>query len=116
MSLRGYIPVDKLHLPERFEFPFGKNIYIIGVNWNESGQYFTVDLFEPNLNPIALGERVVANQELWANLTDPRLPFESVVPMDESNPDTDITFENFGETVKLYIDSLAPSMTGGDNG
>lgn len=113
MSLRSYVPINKNNLPERFEFPFGDEIFVIGIDFNKSQGYFTADLFEADMTPIVIGEKIVAKKALWSDLTDPRLPSESLVPMDESRPDSEITFENFGETVQLYIDNLPPSGLGG---
>jgi hypothetical protein len=113
MALRSYIPIDKNNLPEQFEFPFGNEIFVIGVNYNQSQSYFTIDLFQVDLTPIIIGEKITANCPLWSDFTDPRLPLETIVPMVESAPDTPITFDNFGVTAQLFIDNLAPSQNGG---
>ena len=113
MALRDYIPVNKENLPEQFEFTFGNESFVIGVNYNQNQGYFTVDLFQIDMTPIVLGEKVVANQRLWCDFIDPRLPAEAIIPMDESAPDTPITYDNFGVTKQLYIDNLAPDELGG---
>ena len=113
MALHSYIPIDKGNLPERFEFVFGNETFVIGVDFNESQGFFTVDLFQSDLTPLVIGEKIVANQPLWGDFTDQRLPAETIIPMDESAPDTPITYDNFGVTAQLYLDNLSPDVIGG---
>lgn len=108
MSIRDEIPVDKDSLPEQFEFDFGEESFLLGVNYNEREDFFTLDIFTVDEEPIVLGERLILNQPLWTGITNPLLPVEDIVPMDEAGKETAITFENFGDTVSLYIDDLAP--------
>lgn len=106
MSKRSYIPVNKDELPELFEFPFGNLTYILGIDYLKSEDIFTIDLRDAAGVAIILGERIVANQPLWRDLTDSRIPSTTIVPMNEANPDEPITFDNFGDTVQLYIDDI----------
>ncbi|MGL5301496.1 MAG: phage baseplate plug family protein [Weissella confusa] len=115
MALRSYIPVNKNNLPEMFEFPFGNQTYIIGIDYNQFGGFFTVDLYTASREEIILGEKVVAGQRLWSDFVDPRLPAESVIPMDESDANVQITFDNLGDTTQLYIDNLDPEIVGDDS-
>lgn len=109
MTLRAYIPVEKNQLPERFEIPFGNISYIFRVDYNKSQNIFTVDLYNLQNNPIVLGESLRLNEKLWQDIIDPRLPSIDIIPMDESGQETEITFENFGNTVFLCIDDLSPN-------
>ncbi|TYC49891.1 hypothetical protein ESZ50_04685 [Weissella muntiaci] len=106
MSLRPYIPIEKDNLPEKFEFPFGIQTFIFGINYNSSEGYFTVDLYKADGTALVIGEKMVANQPLWSDVINPDMPAERIIPMDESDPTTDITFDNFGTNVRLYIDNL----------
>lgn len=108
MSLRSYIPVDTDSLPEEFPFDFGTESFLIGVNFNKSQEIYTLDIYDGAENPIVLGEPLVLNQRLWADIYDSRLPADPIIPMDESGVATEITPENFGVSVFLYIDDLAP--------
>jgi len=108
LSLRSYIPIDMDSLPEEFPFDFGTESFLIGINHNKSQDIFTIDIYDGAENPIKLGEPLVLNQQLWADIYDDRLPAETIIPMDESGVETEITAENFGVTVFLYIDDVAP--------
>ena len=109
MAVRDYIPIDKEDIPEMFEFDFPNGTFLLRVNYNESQDFFTVDVLTLSEEPIVLGEKLVLNQELWQDITDDRLPALSLVPLDESGNIERITYENFMHTVFLYIDDVGES-------
>lgn len=109
MSVRGYIPIEKEMIPEKFEIPLGNINYIFGVDYNKSENIFTIDLFDSDNEPIVIGETLVLNERLWRDIIDDRIPSIDLVPMDESGKATDITFHNFGVDVFLYMDDLPPN-------
>ena len=110
MSLRSYIPIEKDELPELFEIDFDNQSFLFGIDYNKSQCIFTLDILTLENKPIFLGERLVLNERLWADVIDDRLPSVDLVPMDESGEARSITYENFGETVFLYIDSLPENV------
>jgi len=104
--LRGYIPVRKNNLPEQFEIELAGATYILGINYNETHDSFTVDLYTVDLESIVLGEACVLNERLWVDIVDERIPPIDIVPMDESKKAKFLTFENFMESVFLHIDDV----------
>lgn len=106
--MRDYIPVNKDDLPEQFEFELANGTFVLEFNYNQTGDFFTVDLYDVGRNPILLGEKLILNEPLWQDSIDSRLPASSLVVMDESNKEKQITFENFMVTTFLYIDDVAP--------
>ncbi|MFC6202570.1 phage baseplate plug protein [Lactiplantibacillus nangangensis] len=108
MAQRDYIPVDVDDLPEQFELDIDDVTYVFGMNYNEVGGFYTVDLYDEDENPIVLGEKMVLNHRLWANLVDRRLPMRDIVPMDESGKASDVNPDTLGKTVFLYLDDLNP--------
>lgn len=110
MSLRPYIPIDVDNLPEKFEFYFGNNSYVIKVDYNSVGEFFSIDIYDSNMVSIVIGEKLVLNKPLWSDITDKSLPFERIVPMDEAMQETVLTKENFGKTVFLYIDLISDNV------
>ncbi|UQD52303.1 hypothetical protein C0971_09990 [Bacillus methanolicus] len=106
--MRDYIPIDKENLPEQFEIDLANETFILEFNYNQTYDFFTVDLYDSNMNPIILGEKLVLNIPLWSDSADIRLPAPSLVPMDEAGKEKRITYDNFGETVFLYIDDTPP--------
>lgn len=106
MTLRDYIPVDKDDLPVYFEYDFGDTTYNLGFNYNVTHDFFTVDIYDDAFNPIVLGEKLIYGKQLWAGIVNAELPSETLIPFDESGQETEITYDNFGETVFLFIDDI----------
>lgn len=105
--MRDYIPINKNNLPEQFEIDLANETFIIEVNYNQTGDFFTVDLYDMNREPIVYGEKLVLNVPLWSDLTNYRLPAPSLVVLDESGQTKRITFDNFMVTTFIYIDDVA---------
>lgn len=108
MAQRGYIPIEKEELPMEFEIELAGIDYFMGVNHNESQDILSVDLWDINHKPIVLGERLLLNERLWQDVIDERLPSIDLIPLDESQSADKITYQNFMETVFIYIDDLPP--------
>lgn len=104
--MRDYIPISKENLPERFEFDLAEETFTFEVFYNEVGDFFTVNLYDLNDNPIVLGEKLVLNVPLWSDIVNSKLPAPSLIPLDESGKEDRISYDNFGETVFLYIDDV----------
>lgn len=117
----NYIPIEKEALPEQFEIDLANETYWIEVSYNQSNDFFSLDLYDPQKNPIVLGEKLVLNMPLWSDVSNNLLPAPTLIPMDESGKAEKITFENFMETTFLFIDDAAPnedipSLEGEDDG
>lgn len=106
MTLRDYIPVDKEDLPVYFEYDFGDTTYNLGFNYNVTHDFFTIDIYDDAFNPIVLGEKLIYGKQLWSGIVNAELPSETLIPFDESGQETEITYDNFGETVFLFIDDI----------
>lgn len=105
--MRDYIPINKDSLPEQFEIDLANETFIMEVNYNQSHDFFTIDLYDMNRNVIVLGEKLVLDIPLWNDLTDKRLPAPSLVVSDESGRTKKITFDNFMVTTFIYIDDIS---------
>jgi hypothetical protein len=106
--MRDYIPINKGELPEQFEIELANEIFVFEVRYNQTGDFFTVDLYDVTRNPIILGEKLVLNEPLWKDSIDLRLPAPTLVVLDESGKEKRITYDNFMFTTFLYIDDVAP--------
>lgn len=107
-EMRAYIPINKEALPEQFEIELANEIFVFEVRFNQTGDFFTIDLYDVARNPIILGEKLVLNEPLWQDSIDSRLPAPSLVVLDESGKEKRITYDNFMVTTFLYIDDVAP--------
>ncbi len=102
--MNNYIPIDKENLPEIFEIDLANSTYMLGINYNQSFDFFTVDLYDSNMTPIVLGEKMMINQPLWDGYVDERIPAPTLIPVDESGQADRVSYDNLMETVFLFVD------------
>lgn len=106
MSKRYRYDLNLENLPMMFDTDFGNYNCTMQINYNDVGDFYTVDLFDVNNNPVILGEKLVYGKRLWSGYTNPDLPIVDLVPLDESGRTTVCNKETFGKTVFLYIDTV----------
>jgi len=112
MAKRDYIDIDKEEVPVVFDIDLAEDTFTMGINYNQTNDFFTVDLWDSEGNVIVRGEKMVLNRPLFEDLVDERLPAPTLVPMDEAGREDRITYENFGVTVFLYIDDIGDETDG----
>lgn len=112
------IDVDKEELPVSFDVVLGVETFILGFDYNDTGDFFTVDLYksdeEGNEVPIVLGEKMSLGAPLWKDLVMKELPAPTLIPLDLGGQERRISFDNFGETVFLYVDDGPPEEADAD--
>ncbi|MCL0312784.1 hypothetical protein M2S00_06655 [Apilactobacillus sp. TMW 2.2459] len=106
MSVRNYIPIDVDDLPEQFDYDIDGQTYILKIDYNEQGDFFTVGIATEDEDWIVKNWKMFLNRPLFESVVDDRLPATALVPMDESNQAKRISITNFGDTVFLYEDTL----------
>lgn len=106
MSKRYRYDLNLENLPMMFDTDFGNYNCTMQINYNDVGDFYTVDLFDVNNNPVILGEKLIYGKRLWSDYTNPDLPIVDLVPLDESGRTTVCNKETFGKTVFLYIDTV----------
>lgn len=102
-----YIPINKNNIPEQFTINFGGDAYTIRVDYNMTFDYFTISLYkvlENELQPIILGEKLVLGKYVWSDFIPDILVGPQLIPLDLSGKEQRINYENFGESVFLYVD------------
>lgn len=104
---KEYIDLDVKEVPVQFEIDFEQDTYTMGINYNESYDFYTVDLWDAEGYVIVLGEKMVLGRPLFESIVDERLPAPSIVPLDESNVATSISKVNFYKTVFLTLDNAS---------
>lgn len=107
------VPVDKGNIPEYFSIVLGTETFILSFSYNDFADFFTVSLLKPNElgenEEMIMGEKLILNKPLWSDFTNLDLPGPQLIPMDLSNQEKRISWENFGNTVFLYINNGAPN-------
>jgi hypothetical protein len=97
-----YIPIEKDNIPYRFEIELGAEIFEMEIRYNDTYDFFTIDLHKDD-KVLILGEKVVYGVPLFTNTRDLRFPVVTIVPKDEAGLEVEVTYENFQETVFLAV-------------
>lgn len=95
------IPIEKDLVPYSFLVELSNQLYKFEVNYNAIHDFFTVNLFLNN-EPVLYGEKVMLNVPLFHTKLHLEVPRELIVPLSTDESETQVTFENFGDTVGLY--------------
>lgn len=104
-----YIPIDKENInkqPDRFRINIDGVDLIFLIAWNSVGKFFSLSLYNEDDEPIIEGRRIVYGVNLIENIyTDLELPDVEIRALDKSGEaiNSGVTYENFGDEVKLYI-------------
>ena len=106
MSYRSKFDIDTSIMPQIFSTTFGNQEYSIGVNYNEMGDFYTIDLYDAQGNQLIMGEKLIYGKRLWEKSVDDRLPAIDLVALDESGYEKVCNKATFGKTVFLYIDTV----------
>lgn len=104
--MRDRIEIDKSLLPYSFDILLASEWYNLEFKYNESFDLFTVTLSK-NDEVLVYDEPLIFGMPLFGDLyTSGDFPILTIEPYDESGQETDITYENFGETVFLTINNF----------
>lgn len=107
MAIRNYVPVEVEDLPATYLYSLDGSTYQFTFDYNDEGDFFTIDLADEQGNVLLTGEKLVLNQALFSSLPyNDAFPVTPLVPMDESGQATYCGIDNFMETVFLYEDTI----------
>ena len=102
--MRDRIIIAKDLVPYELEISLADTSFIIGVDYNRTGDFFTLSLSDIDGNIINRGEKLVYNMELWLDTYDVRkYPCLTIKPADQSGTVEQTTWGNLGEKVALEI-------------
>ena len=100
--MNEYIDIDKTEIPYSYDIELANELFEFEINYNASFDFFTVDLFKNDV-ALVIGEKLILNQPLFKNRVHNDLPKVKIIPKDRADVATRITYDNFNETVFLYI-------------
>jgi len=100
--MNEYIEIDKGEIPYSFEIELAGEVFEFEVNYNQTHDFFTVDLFKDG-GVLVIGEKLIINRPLFRNLVNIDLPKEKIIPKDRAGVADRITYDNLNETVFLYV-------------
>ena len=103
--MRDRILITKELIPYTFSILFGDTLFNIAVDYNATGDFFTLGLSDSEGNVLARSEKLVYGMPVFGDIYNPiNFPCINFSPLDDSDNEEVITWENFGETVFLEID------------
>ena len=96
-----FLPIDKLQIPVQNIVIVEGRQYEFVFNYNASYDFFTVTL-KVDGTAIVTGEKIVIGKPLFTTIP---YPFSKTyfVPMDISFQEEEISFDNFGDKVFLWV-------------
>lgn len=99
-----YIEIEKELIPYDFEIELGDELFTLDFRYNENHDFFTVDLYKNDVL-LCAGEKLVYGMPLFSEVYDDEFPAPTIIPLDPSGKESDVTWDNLNETVFLIIDN-----------
>ena len=76
--------------------------YFFSFEWNERGQFWTMDILDQDQNYLVAGVRMVNGVDLLSRFKNTKLPLGILSIFDTSSKGRDPSFFNFGTEVILF--------------
>lgn len=100
-----YIEVEKDLIPYEFEIELENQLFKLDIRYNETYDFFTVDLYKDE-ELIVAGEKLVYNVPLFESTYDPKThPANIIIPLDPSGIENRVSWDTLNKTVFLCIDN-----------
>lgn len=100
------IDIKKDRIPYKFNIELTNykelKTYTFTVKYNDVNDYFTIDI-EDSEGVIIYGVKLTYGTPIFNHLTLTKLPDEILIPLDPNEQTTVITFDNFNESVYIYV-------------
>ena len=99
-----YIPIDASKVPYTFSVKLGDRTYTLTVRYNDAGGFFTIDLAVMATGEVlCYGDPVRYGRPMFRSVEDDRYPIPVIIPFCLTGEEDEVTFDNFGRTVQLYL-------------
>ena len=99
-----YIPIDSSKVPYTFSVKLDDRTYTMAVKYNDGGGFFTIDLSVSATGEVlCYGNPVRYGRPMFSGIEDAEFPIPVIVPYCLTGEIGDVTFENFGTKVQLYL-------------
>lgn len=103
--MRDRINIKKEMIPYSFDIALGMEKFNLKFDYNKIADLFTVSLKKDG-ELLCENEPIIYGVPLFQDIYKAGIfPILSIVPYDESELETEITYENFAKTVFLTIDN-----------
>ena len=113
--MRDIIEIEKDMLPYSFDIVLAGEEFEMEIMYNKAAELFTVTLSKDN-EVLVYNEPIIYGHELFSDVYKADLfPAISIVPLDQSEIETEVTYDNFCKTVFLTIDDEPEDSEVSDN-
>lgn len=76
--------------------------YVLGMHWNSRDAAWYLDVLDEDSDPIRTGIKIVLDDALGRDCTDPRFPPGLITASDTSNDDREAGLDDMGTRVGLF--------------
>ena len=98
-----YIPIDTSKVPYTFSVKLGDRTYTLTIKYNASGEFFTMDLAVMATGEILCFGEPIRYGPMFSGIEDERYPQPVIIPYCLTGEADDVTLENLGKEVLLYL-------------
>ena len=80
------------------------NAYTFNIRYNDQGKFYTADLsITATGEVLCYGDPIRYGRPMFGSIEDDRYPIPVIIPYCLEGKETEITEDNFGKSVKLYL-------------
>lgn len=97
------LPIDKEKVPYRFQIPLPYKLFEMVVRYNESYDFFTLDVSHDG-EVLVEGEKLVYGVPVFIDSFELGFPPLTIVPRDRSGTEASVSYDNVGETLFLVVE------------
>lgn len=111
--MKDFIPINKELIPYSFNILLGSTLFNLKVKYNKLKDLFTIDVLKDN-EVICYSEPIIYGVPLFQDIfMIEKYPSVKIIPLDLSESTDKITYDNFYNTVFLYVDNEEIPLKGG---
>jgi hypothetical protein len=99
----NYIPITPDAIPYQFQIQLIDRTYTLVVKWSDYSATYTLDLITLDGIVLSYGDPVRYGRQMFGNVEDERYPLPVIIPYCFAGTEEEVTHENFGRTVQLYM-------------
>ena len=107
--MANIFPIDKELIPYTLDVTLSNQTFTFGINYNEKTNRFTADLLK-NGTAIIQGEKITYGAPMFdsiqvdnSNNRNTDIFSELLIPLDLSDTQTEVNFDNFYDSVFIYV-------------
>lgn len=99
-----YIPVSTEDVPYTFDIKLDDRTFTMYIRYNDQGGFYTVDLYVTATGEVlCYGDPIRYGRPLFRSVEDERFPIPVIIPVCVTGETCEVTKDNLGKTVQLYL-------------